>query len=844
MSVAASNKVSATATDSIRFRRLRFAVIALCVLVIGAFAGSSAYDARRAYSHALVATHREIGNAAKTLAEQSAWTFQAVDLLLRDTARWYRNDSSKISPERMDEVLANRTAGARQIRLITIDDAQGMQRHRSRGSSPPNLDVSDRSYFIAQRDDSAHGLFVSEPLVTRSEGRPGIVLSRRLEDEKGAFAGVVTAIVDLEELEQFYSAVDLGRGSAIYLLHESGALLARNPRAADAFGRKFPELAAAPPGPSPQVVSSFDGKRDFVAVASVAETPLVIAATREVDVALQPWRDEATALAVRTLIVALLGAIAIAALLRQLRRGEADQRALQESEERYSLAMEGANEGHFDWDIATDRLFLSPKMKMLGGQSVDSAIATRSEWMQKIVIHADDVARFESALKEHFAGRTAQYDCEYRARQADGEWRWVHARGRCVRDAEGAPCRFVGSAIDITAHKQAQIDKEHLEAQLRQSQKMEAIGTLAGGIAHDFNNILGAILGYGEMAHRQSAEGSAMRRYLDNVMHAAGRAKDLVDRILGFSRSGLGERIPVHIQSIVEETLELLTASLPAGIRMDARLDAHNAAVIGDATHFHQVVMNLCTNALQAMEHGGVLGVVLDRVELRERTMLARGSLAPGPYVRLLVSDTGSGVPPAVFERMFDPFFTTKGVGEGTGLGLSLVHGIVTDLGGGIDVATQAGEGTTFTIWLPVAGEIASPGLEAEAELPHGNGQTVMIVDDERALVALAEEMLAEFGYEPVGLDSSKAALQAFSADPRRFDLVLTDEAMPELVGTELALEIRRLRPDIPIIVMSGYSGGRLAQRAGSAGVNEVLRKPLQRRDLAESLARVLGSTR
>jgi CheY-like chemotaxis protein len=335
-----------------------------------------------------------------------------------------------------------------------------------------------------------------------------------------------------------------------------------------------------------------------------------------------------------------------------------------------------------------------------------------------------------------------------------------------------------------------------------------------------------------------------MRRYLDNVMHAAGRAKDLVDRILGFSRSGLGERIPVHIQSIVEETLELLTASLPAGIRMDARLDAHNAAVIGDATHFHQVVMNLCTNALQAMEHGGVLGVVLDRVELRERTMLARGSLAPGPYVRLLVSDTGSGVPPAVFERMFDPFFTTKGVGEGTGLGLSLVHGIVTDLGGGIDVATQAGEGTTFTIWLPVAGEIASPGLEAEAELPHGNGQTVMIVDDERALVALAEEMLAEFGYEPVGLDSSKAALQAFSADPRRFDLVLTDEAMPELVGTELALEIRRLRPDIPIIVMSGYSGGRLAQRAGSAGVNEVLRKPLQRRDLAESLARVLGSTR
>jgi PAS domain S-box-containing protein len=842
MSVAASKELSASPADSIRFRRLRVAVIALGVLVIGAFAGSSIYDARRAYNNSLVATNRETGNVAKTLAAQTAWTFQAVDMLLRDTARWYSNDSGKIAPERMDEVLANRTADARQIRLVTITDARGMQRYRSRASAPPDLDVSDRSYFVAQRDGTARGLFISEPLVTRSEGRRGIVVSRRLDDENGAFAGVVTAIVDLEVLEQFYSAVDLGKASAIYLLHQGGALLARNPPAADAFGRKFPELATAPPDLSAQLVSPFDRQRDFIAVASVAETPLVIAVTREVDVALQPWRDEATALVIRTLIVALLGALAIAVLLRQLWRGEANQRALRESEERYALAMEGANEGHWDWDIATDCLFLSATMKLLEGQRSKSVTTTRTAWLSQIVFHPDDTSRLEAALKDHFEGRTPRYECEYRVLQPDGQWHWRRVSGRCLRDATGKPYRFVGSAIDITAQKQAQADKEQLELQLRQSQKMEAIGTLAGGIAHDFNNILGAILGYGELAQRQSAEGSAQRRHLDNVMHAAGRAKDLVDRILGFSRSGLGERIQVHIQSIVEETLELFAASLPAGIRLEARLNAHNAAVIGDATHLHQVVMNLCTNALHAMETSGVLGVVLDRVELSERKLLARGSLAPGPYVRLVVSDTGSGIPAAVLERMFDPFFTTKGVGEGTGLGLSLVHGIVTDLGGGIDVVTQVGAGTTFAVWLPVAGEIPSRGLEVERELPGGNGQTVMIVDDERALVALAEEMLAEIGYEPVGFDSSKAALKAFSAEPRRFDIVLTDEAMPELVGTELALEIRRLRPDIPIIVMSGYSGGQLSQRAGSAGVNEVLHKPLQRRDLAESLARVLGT--
>jgi PAS domain S-box-containing protein len=828
--------------SSIRFKRLRLAVVLLGVLVILAFAGSSVYDAWRSYRQTLAATDREIGNVANALAEQTAWTWQAVDLLLRDTARWYRSDSHEIAPERRDEVLATRTAGVRQVRLITIVDAQGIQRHRSRGSSPPHLDVSDRSYFIAQRDGTATGVFMSEPLVTRSEKRAGLVLSRRLDDDKGGFAGVVTAILDLEDLKHFYGVVHLGRGSAIHLLREDGTLLVRNPPRPDAVGQKFPELAAATSVPASRLVSPIDDQRDFIAVARVRDTPLRLTVTREEAVALQPWRDEAIRLGVRTLILTLLGVLTIAALLRQLRRVEAGERALRESEERYALAMEGANEGHWDADVATDRLFLSPKMKILEGQSADSVITTRSAWMAQIVIHPDDSPRLEAALRDHFEGRTPRYECEYRVRQPNGEWCWLLARGRCLRDAIGKPCRFVGSAIDITAQKQAQIDKEQLEAQLRQSQKMEAIGTLAGGIAHDFNNILGAILGYGELAHQDAAEGSALRRHLDNVMHAAGRAKALVERILGFSRSGLAEHVPVNVQSIIEETLELLEASLPAQIRLESRLEAGNAAVIGDATHLHQVAMNLCTNALHAMERGGVLSVVLEPVELSERRSLSRGTLAAGPYVRLVVSDTGTGIPPAVFERMFDPFFTTKRVGEGTGLGLPLVHGIVTDLGGAIDVTTAAAAGTRFEIWLPVAGEIGKPAVEAVHALPHGSGETVMIVDDERPLVALAEETLAALAYEPVGFDSSSAALQAFRAEPQRFDLILTDEAMPDLIGTELAREIRRLRPAIPIILMSGYGGAQLAKRAAEIGVNEVLRKPLQGRDLAESLARVLGS--
>jgi CheY-like chemotaxis protein len=252
--------------------------------------------------------------------------------------------------------------------------------------------------------------------------------------------------------------------------------------------------------------------------------------------------------------------------------------------------------------------------------------------------------------------------------------------------------------------------------------------------------------------------------------------------------------------------------------------------------------MNLCTNALQAMAHGGVLSVALERIELNEPRSLSRGTLAPGPHLRLTVSDTGTGVPPQVLERMFDPFFTTKGVGDGTGLGLSVVHGIVTDLGGAIEVSTRVGHGTTFEIWLPIAGETGDSSHGQLTELPRGHGATVMIVDDEPALVALAEETLAELGYEPIGFESSVSALRAFREDPQRFDLVLTDEAMPDLAGTELARQLRELAPAIPIVLMSGYGGSQLAQRAAAIGISEVLRKPLQRRDLAESLARVMGS--
>jgi len=827
---------------TIRFRRLQFGVVALGILVLLAFAGSSAHDAWRAYRYALETTDRELTNTAHALAEQTVWSLQGVDLLLLDTARWYRSESASLSPAGLTAALAARTAGVPQVRQVTIMDAEGNALYRSRPIIAPNINIADRSYFIAQRDHPDAGLFMSEPLTTRSEGRVAVILSRRLEDEQGRFAGVVVANVDLQDLNQFYRAVDLGAGSAIQLVRDDGTLLVRNPPLAALVGHKFPTFALPDTQSMAEVVNPIDGRSSYIATASVRNAPLRLAVTRDAAVALLPWHDETIRLAARTLIVCLLSALSLAVMLQQIRRVASGQRALRESEQRYALAMEGANEGHWDWDAATDQLFLSPRMRALDGERAGEAPISGRAWRESVPMHPEDRPRFEAAVREHFRGIRPRFECEFRVRHANGDWHWLLARGRCLFDAAGKPSRFVGSASDVTLQKQAQIDKEQLEAQLRQSQKMEAIGTLAGGIAHDFNNVLGAILGYGELALQHAGADANQRRYLDNVLHAAERARLLVERILGFSRSGLGDRVPVGVQSVVKETLELLEASLPAGIRIDAELTAGAAAVMGDPTYLHQVTMNLCTNAVQAMEAGGVVRVRLTRVELREALNLTRGALVPGSYVRLDVEDSGAGIAPAVLERIFDPFFTTKKVGDGTGLGLSVVHGIVADLGGGIEVRSTPGQGTSFAIWLPVTGEAPPPPPEPAERLPQGRGETLMIVDDERSLVALAEEIVASLGYEPIGFESSRLALAAFRSAPERFDAVLTDHTMPELNGLGLVSGIRELRPAIPVILMSGHGDVELLDRAHRAGIREVLRKPLHGRDIALALGRLFRS--
>jgi PAS domain S-box-containing protein len=402
----------------------------------------------------------------------------------------------------------------------------------------------------------------------------------------------------------------------------------------------------------------------------------------------------------------------------------------------------------------------------------------------------------------------------------------------------------VGSIRDYVIIQRDVSNEAKLERQLRQAQKMEAIGTLAGGIAHDFNNILAPIIGYVEMALEEVPEDSSLNHDLSQVQKAAHRARDLVKQILTFSRqTEKDENRPVRVSLIVKEALKLLRASLPSTIeiRQQTSRTAASSTVMTDPTRIHQVLMNLCTNAAHAMsEKGGLLEIRLTDRDLDSEFLARFPKAKPGPYLQLSVSDTGQGMNQDVKQRIFDPYFTTKGPGEGTGMGLAVVYGIVKNLGGAITVYSEPGKGSVFHVFLPKTQPISVFNERVSPPLPSGHGR-ILFVDDEEVIVNMARIMLKRLGYEVVGESDSRSALSAFRADPGAFDLVMTDLTMPGLTGVDLAREILQLRPDVPIVLCTGFSETETAEKARQVGIKELLMKPLVMQDIAEAIQKAMA---
>jgi PAS domain S-box-containing protein len=394
---------------------------------------------------------------------------------------------------------------------------------------------------------------------------------------------------------------------------------------------------------------------------------------------------------------------------------------------------------------------------------------------------------------------------------------------------------------DITERIRVEEEKRKLEKKLQHALKMEAIGTLAGGIAHDFNNILAAVIGYTELVSDDVPKNSIAMKNLQQVLQGAARAKELVKQILTFSREDEENRKPVLLANIVNESLKLLRASLPTTIDIRSTIASPLHPILASQTQIHQVMMNLCTNAAYSMrENGGILEVTIKEIDL-DPDSIGQKNLEPGRYQQLSVSDTGAGIPPGIINRIFEPYFTTKKSGEGSGMGLAVVYGIVRNHGGEITVYSEPGKGTTFHVFLKIAETHAAyeDKIYQPGEIQGGN-ERVLFVDDELELAELGGQVLKSLGYQVVIATSSIEALEIFSNYPSNFDLVITDQTMPQMTGLQLTVELKKIRPDIPVIICTGFSENINEETYKSYGVSDFFMKPVTKREVAAVIRRVL----
>ena len=515
------------------------------------------------------------------------------------------------------------------------------------------------------------------------------------------------------------------------------------------------------------------------------------------------------------------------------------EEALKESEARYAETLSVLETGLWDWHIPTGQMSFSTVYYKILGYTDGGFSASYDSWRN--LIHPDDVGSVEQRLQLSFElGKGFVHDL--RMKTKSGEWKWVSTRGKSIeKNEEGRALRMVGTLSDITERKLSDEERKNMQAQLQQAQKMEAIGTLAGGIAHDFNNILSAILGYAEMARENSPSESIVANDIDKVVSAGQRAKELVKQILAFSRQDGTERIPLQPSLIIKEASKMLRSSMPATIDIQLHIDQDGGFILADPTQIHQILMNLCTNAYHAMEEiGGTLSISLKKENPIWDDFANDPNLLPGDFFRLSVADTGSGIAPDIREKIFEPYFTTKPIGKGTGLGLSIIHGIVQSYGGLISCYSRLGEGTCFHVYLPIIADTYVPENKNTYQLLSGN-ERILFVDDERIIADMGKSMLERLGYHVTITTNSADALNVFQDDPDQFDLIITDQTMPNMTGGDLARRILQIRPGMPIILCTGYSSLITEEMALSFGIKGFAMKPLAKKDFAVLIRKVLS---
>ncbi len=516
------------------------------------------------------------------------------------------------------------------------------------------------------------------------------------------------------------------------------------------------------------------------------------------------------------------------------------EQALKKSEHALKRAQSIAHVGNWELDLAAQTIQGSEEYyRIFGLEDADSGLPLKQ--VQALIVDED---RRKVRKRLHaLIYDNRRYDVTYRiARASDREEVWIHSRAELIRPNGEDDIRVSGVIQDITAAKQAAAEKAQLENQLRQAQKMESIGTLAGGIAHDFNNILSPIIGFAEMTAEDLPADSQARANLEEILKAGRRAQEMVQQILTFSRHNNQERKPVQIAPIIQESLKLMRSSLPATIDIRTGIKDEVGCVLGDTTQIQQMIVNLCTNAYHAMrDSGGTLHVFLDEMHCPATGELPVVGMVPGRYTRICIQDTGHGMTPEVVERIFEPYFTTKAQGEGTGMGLSMVHGIVKNHGGFVDVDSAVSQGTTFTLYLPQILHTDETSINETTDFIPVGHEHLLLVDDEAQLLDMQRQMLERLGYEVTATSNSVEALNMFCQNPKGFDLMITDQTMPNLTGGELAAQVLHIREDLPVILCTGFSESLSPEAAAEIGIRHYLHKPIPLKSLARAVRIVLN---
>jgi PAS domain S-box-containing protein len=804
--------------------------------VIIATATVQVYDVLRRLEIVVETTEANYAALARMLAEQAGEAMQLVDVVLRDTVAMQAMDHGKRNDAALHRRLRDRVLALPQIDDLVVVDAQGRAVASADTAAAPELHFAGEAWFVAHRAGEAQ-LKVSVTPLLRDHA---VAFSRRLSDSDGRFLGVAVAFLDLGYFSRFYSAVRLEPGAHVRLINLGGGTIVHySPSEPDTSAQEeqplFESLARTSGSRVELLPHPVTGKEHIFAVQAVSGYPFAIGASISKEVVLLPWHTQVLHSAVRTTLLCSSVALLMWLVLRELRHRELAEASLRVQTALLDELFDSAPEAIVMLDPNQRVTRVNREFTAMFGYSAEEAMGRELDAM--IV---PEHLRQESGRMGRAASRGRRAASETQRMRKDGGRLSVSVLVAPIMAATGQIATY---AIyrDISERRLAEAERSRLELRLRHAEKLEAIGTMAGGIAHDFNNILAAILGYGDMAYSAAPEAGPLRRYVGNVLSASHRARALVDQILSYGKSTRGRHEVVNVAALLEETLELVRASLPDNIELNASISSRDACVVADPTHIPQLGMNLCTNAIHAMDRGGVLSVSLEEVETEGELVLTHGRIAAGRFVMLVVADTGRGMDAALLAQIFEPFFTTKASGTGTGLGLAMVQSIVNELGGAIDVASQPGAGSRFAIYLPRSDDAAMKKTERELPLPRGHGERVLVVDDEKPLMLLTEEMLAALNYEPAGFTRSAEALQELQADIQRFDAAVIDHLMPGVSGTELARQIRALRPDLPIIMMSAYTGPVLSQEALTAGVEEVLPKPLDFRQLAQTMAKALS---